>query len=72
MIQKNGDIYSGNWKDDKREREGIIKFNNNNIYNGIWKNDKIQGKGSYQFKNGDLIKGNETFSNEDQNKIKLI
>ena len=71
IIYKNGDIYNGKFKNDKREGEGIIKYYNNNRYNGNWKNDKIEGKGIYQFKNGVLIKGIETFSNENwENEIK--
>ena len=33
-------IYEGNWKNDLKERNDKIIYNNGDIYNGIWKNDK--------------------------------
>jgi hypothetical protein len=35
----NGDIYSGAWKDGKREGFGVCKFFNGGYYKGEWLND---------------------------------
>ena len=40
MYWNNGDIYEGDWKNDKREGKGIMYYNNGKKKEGIWKNDK--------------------------------
>ena len=39
----NGDLYSGVWKDGKREGHGTCKFFDGGYYKGEWVNDLIVG-----------------------------
>ena len=50
----NGDIYSGEFKNDKKHGEGVYTFSNNhNIeYRGEFKNDKFHGEGTLTSKTG--------------------
>ena len=50
MEYDNGDIYKGEFKNDKRERKGKIIYNNGDIYEG-------------EFKNNEIIKGEMIFQN---------
>ena len=36
MIYKNGDIYQGEFKNDKKEGKGLMTFTNGNKYDGEW------------------------------------
>ena len=54
MIYNNGEIYKGNWKKDKREREGIMNYLKNEIY-GEWKNDMKNGKDKIYYNNNQLF-----------------
>ena len=45
MIHADGDVYDGDWKDDKADGFGIYTHNNGNRYVGDWKEDKQHGKG---------------------------
>ena len=38
MIYNNGDIYKGNWINDKKEGNGKMIYKNGYIYEGNWKN----------------------------------
>jgi len=40
-----GDNYVGNWKNDKKEGYGIMKYNNEDEYDGNWVNDLKEGYG---------------------------
>ena len=50
MEYDNGDIYKGEFKNDKREGKGKIIYNNEDIYEG-------------EFKNNEIIKGEMIFQN---------
>jgi len=39
MIYISGDIYEGEWLNDKKEGNGKYWYKNGNIYTGDWKND---------------------------------
>lgn len=66
MDYANGDMYEGNWKNDKRSGNGKMSFNNHKMYSnydGIWKNDTmVHGEMVFidgsdyigQFKNGKM------------------
>ena len=41
----NGDIYEGQWKDDKRQGKGTMKLANDEIFKGSWKNGFYYGIG---------------------------
>ena len=58
MTYNNGDKYTGEWKNDKREGKGIMEYENGNIYDGEWKNDLKEGKGIMKYNNGDEYNGN--------------
>ena len=49
-------IYEGEIKDNKREGQGIMYFNNGNRYEGGFINNMPEGKGTY-FINGDWYVG---------------
>lgn len=48
-------IYSGNWKNNKKEGKGKYYVNGSLIYEGEWKNDNPNGKGTYFNNNGEII-----------------
>lgn len=39
-------VYEGNWKDNKRNGQGIMRYSNGAIYMGEWRNDKFHGHGA--------------------------
>ena len=50
--------YVGQWKNNKREGEGIMMYNNGeDVYQGEWKNDKKDGNGKMTYANGDVHEG---------------
>ena len=53
----NGDIYMGEWKNNKREGNGIYYFYNGDRYEGEFKNNKIEGIGTIYFSNGERFEG---------------
>ena len=40
-----GDVYEGEWKDDKANGFGIYYYSNGNKYEGYWENDCQHGYG---------------------------
>ena len=44
---KDGTIFEGNWKNNKRKGKGICKYPDGAIYEGEFKNDKREGKGNF-------------------------
>ena len=54
---KDGDVYEGDWVDDKRTGKGIYKFKSGNVYEGDFVDGKITGKGIYKFKSGNVYEG---------------
>jgi len=58
MKYKNGDIYSGYYKNDLKEGNGIMKNKNGEIYEGkLNKNGEIEGKGKMKYNNGYYYEG---------------
>ena len=43
------EIYNGNWINNKREGNGIMKYNNEDDYVGDLKNDIKEGKGKMKY-----------------------
>ena len=43
----NGDIYQGNWIDDKMSGQGTYTFANGDTYVGEFSNNKFNGQGTY-------------------------
>ena len=61
MYYNNGDKYEGDFRNGKKEGNGIFYYNREpfkrDIYEGEWRNDKKEGKGIYYFSNGDRQMG---------------
>ena len=56
MTYANKDIYDGEWKDDRKDGQGTMKFNNGDVYKGEFSKGKIHGKGTYTYAAGDISK----------------
>lgn len=53
----NGNVYDGDWKNDKMHGKGKYTWADGNVYDGNWKNDKMDGKGKYTWANGNVYEG---------------
>ena len=54
----NGDQYTGNWINNKKEGRGVMIYKQNGEkYEGQWKNSKKHGNGKYIFESGDVYEG---------------
>lgn len=51
-----GDVYEGEWLDDKRQGEGVYT-SMQGTYNGYWEDDKPSARGEYKWINGDSYLG---------------
>jgi len=50
MVYPNGDIYEGEWIDNKMQGEGTYTYKKSgDIYSGSWVADKKSGQGEYEF-----------------------
>ena len=63
MNYNDGNIYKGNFKNDKREGKGILTYTNGDIYDGNWENDLQNGEGIYIFKSGEIKSYEGNWSN---------
>ena len=52
-----GDIYEGEWIDDKRHGYGKFKYQNGLVYEGEFVNGKKHGKGKYTNNDGSVLEG---------------
>jgi hypothetical protein len=73
---KNGDIYTGPFKNDKFYGNGKINYVNGNEFEGFFENSKKNGLGEYKYKDGgsytckysnDLIDSNVNFTDNKKN-----
>ncbi|KAL4445509.1 hypothetical protein ABPG74_004583 [Tetrahymena malaccensis] len=56
----NGDIYQGQFKEDKKNGKGTYFYNESSDskkYEGEWVNDKMEGFGVFEWRNGDRYEG---------------
>ncbi len=58
----NGDVYDGQWQDDKRWGYGVYTYgagspSDGDRYEGEWMADNMHGKGTYQWRIGDSYSG---------------
>ena len=58
-------MYSGSWKYNKLNGEGVMKYPNGNEYSGSWKESYKNGKGVFTFTNGDKYSG--SYENSETN-----
>ncbi len=56
-LTKNSAIYTGQWKDQKRDGAGKQVWTDGSIFEGHWKNNKAHGKGRVIQANGDVFEG---------------
>jgi hypothetical protein len=52
-----GEVYVGDWKNDKRNGYGKITFPDGTVYVGDWKNDERNGYGTENYDSGDVYVG---------------
>ena len=74
MNYDDGSKYEGDWREDKKEGNGIYQFIKRSKYKGQWKNDKRDGNGTFtwkdgdkyigEYKNGEKVKGKGKFYNK--------
>lgn len=58
LVMNSGDVYEGNWKNNKKHGQGKYTHSNGEWYNGNWVNGVMQGQGEFHYKNGDVYRGN--------------
>lgn len=51
------DRFEGEWRDGKKNGQGVMYFNNGDSYEGEWKDGHKNGRGIYRFSNGDIYEG---------------
>jgi uncharacterized protein (DUF1697 family) len=57
MTYKNGNIYDGEWKDNKQNGKGKMTYKNGDIYDGYWEDNKKYDGGKMTYANGDIYDG---------------
>jgi len=57
MNYPEGDIYEGEFKDDKKHGKGTYTWNDGSKYTGDWKNGKRDGNGTFTSSNGRVYSG---------------
>ena len=58
MIYKDGSVYQGTWKDNKRDGQGTYKDGPLGYqYYGSWKEDQKHGHGVITYSNGEVLQG---------------
>jgi hypothetical protein len=57
LAYKNGDIYEGNWLNDKKHGEGFYSYENGDVFQGFFSNGVKSGAGSYMYARGELCSG---------------
>lgn len=55
MHYEDGDLYEGEWIEDKREGYGVMKFVDNLKYKGEFKSDALNGKGTLYDKDDNVL-----------------
>lgn len=57
MEYQSGEVYEGQWKEDRRCGKGATRFQNGDLYEGEYQEDKREGMGELICKNGGRYKG---------------
>jgi hypothetical protein len=52
----NGNVYSGEYENDKRHGQGIFKYTNGDSYQGVFKHGDMH-RGTFTWSNGDTYEG---------------
>ena len=53
----NGDMYAGDWRNDKRHGKGKSKYTDGEEYDGEWYEDHKHGKGTFKSSSGNILVG---------------
>lgn len=53
----NGDVYEGEYENDKKNGQGMYRWSDGNVYNGEWKDDNRNGQGMYTWTDGNVYEG---------------
>ena len=56
MTYANQDIYDGQWKNARKDGQGITKYHNGDVFEGGFSKGKMHGKGTYTYVAGDIFK----------------
>ena len=56
LTNRRGDVYEGEWKDDKRHGQATYTYKNGDVFRGTYRNDSRE-KGRIDFVNGDYYEG---------------
>lgn len=56
-IFPNGDIYEGNYVNEKKEGQGTYTIKDGDVYTGQFANGKFDGQGTYTYKSGNVYTG---------------
>jgi hypothetical protein len=57
QVWPTGEVYEGEWKDDKKHGRGKNNWPNGNVYDGEWNDDKMNGIGTHKWPSGDVYDG---------------
>ncbi len=57
IIYENGDIYNGDYIDDKMNGKGVLEYNNKDVYEGDFLNNFKHGYGVMKYVNGNIYTG---------------
>jgi len=53
MLIKTSD---GQWREDRKDGKGIMKYHNGDVYTGEFSDDNMHGKGVFEYAAGDILK----------------
>ncbi len=49
MYYADGSLYEGEWYNDQKNGQGLIKLSNSNRYEGMWRDDMKNGDGKFLY-----------------------
>jgi hypothetical protein len=55
--RKDGNVFTGNWLDDRPHGLGFMKYRSGDEYNGMWSEGSISGEGTMTYASGDVYTG---------------
>ena len=55
MTYPNLDMYFGQWKENRKDGNGTMRYINGDVYEGEFKKGKMHGKGTFTYAAGDVL-----------------